>query len=315
MHLLHAIMKHGTALGLLKKCNNLANRLPQILDSIHELEQLPVTKQESSPIANRLRSLSELNERTAGVDPQRVEEAQTEILASYLQATIPMYIARSAEEDNPNFQEFLLLGFLERAKLEDFNSSSHWWGPYVSDIGRALAAREQHYLQEAIGQQIRAVNTTISRADPKFRVLTEHVTDLVKRGLTPDVLLAPIELFVPFVKYYEAELNWSHRPERLKIGNVELRVHWSHRYAPSTCFTLFDHNAGTWRIYPDQATGTATTIALGQSKLYPNMFEIGVVTTVKYDVTEPDAFCRICVSDQSARRIYAHSRSSKLKDS
>ena len=52
-----------------EKCNNLANRLPQILDSIHELEQLPVTKQESSPIANRLRSLSELNERTAGVDP------------------------------------------------------------------------------------------------------------------------------------------------------------------------------------------------------------------------------------------------------
>jgi len=105
--------------------------------------------------------------------------------------------------------------------LEKFNSPSFLWGPYFSDTGRALAAGEQDFLQEAIQEQI----------EPEVDVL------------------------------------------------------WSNKYAPSSCFTVFSSKGGTWRLVPDQQTGNAIMIAIGQSTSYPDRVEIGVETVVKYDIT------------------------------
>ena len=49
-------------------------------------------------------------------------------------------------------------------------------------------------------------------------------------------------------------------------------------------------------MVPDQGTGNAVAIAIGQSALYADKVEIGVETVIKYDVTRPNAFSRIQLS-------------------
>jgi len=181
--------------------------------------------------------------------------------------------------------------------LEDFNSPSYWWEPYFSDMGRALAAGEQSFLQEAIRQQVDADTTAISRSNPQFQALEQRIETLSQRALKPDIMLAPIELYVPFIQSHDSRIDWTGTPETVAIGGTHLSIFWSHKYAPSDCFIVFCSKGGTWRVVPDRETGQAITIALGQSALYPDRVEIGVETTVNYEVTHPEAFCVIGLSD------------------
>ena len=183
-------------------------------------------------------------------------------------------------------------------KLEDFIDPSFYWLPYFGDLGRELAAGEQNYMHEAIRQQIEPDVVSVSRSNPQFQQLEERIEVMVEVGLAPNVMLAPIEIYVAFIKHFLSQMNWTMgRPEELRIGGATLHVFWSHKSAPLASFIVFSSGAATWHLIPDQETRSGITIGLGQSGLYPDSMEIGTETTVRFEVNDPRAFSVIELSD------------------
>ena len=248
--------------------------------------------QENSARMVRLNHIAELNRRTADLDAQRVQQGKDEIMRSYLYATVPRRVAAITQHpvtDNSGYWTIELWGMVD---LADFNSSSHDWGPYFADTGRRLAAGEQDFLQKAIQEQVAKDSDAISRAAPEFQALERRIEELSEVAPGPDSMLAPIEVYVPFEKKFYRSMDWT-EPTKLILGGGSINIFWSHRYAPSSCFAIFSSKAGTWHVVPDQQTGAAVTVAIGRSALYPDRVEIGVETTVRYEIKQSSAFAVI----------------------
>ena len=143
-------------------------------------------------------------------------------------------------------------------------------------------------MHEAIRQQVNPDVLTISRSNPKFQQLEERIEVMGKGGLAPNVMLAPIEIHVPFMQHFASQMNWATgEPEQLTIGGAKPHVFWSHKSAPLASFIVFSSKSGTWHLTPDPETRMAITIGIGQSALYPDRIEICAETTVWFEATDP----------------------------
>jgi hypothetical protein len=276
-----------------RECKSIADDLPKTVERIQKLEEVRRVELEAAHTSERCEYIETLNSRTDQLDASRVRECKEEIWRSYEAETLPRRVASLRQEPDARAAGFHRIGLWERIGLTDFNNPRSLWRPYFSDFGRAMVAGERNYLRDAISQQVKDAGMTISTSSPEFRTLTQAIEALIQRNTAPDTILAPIGLFVPFVKFYRSQTDWSSRPEKVLIGGTNLSVFWSHIHSPLDRFLIFSSRAGVWRVVPDHATGRAISIALGQSSLYPDEVECGVEAAVRYDVTDPKGFCVI----------------------
>lgn len=256
-----------------------------------------MTNRETSQSSKRIQYITALNARTASLDPTRVRECKKAIWISYEAASIVRQIATVVTTRNAKAIGLQSIGLRHLIKLADFNDPAFYWGPYFSDVGRAIASGEQRYLQERIQAQIGPESQCISRSSPDFSVIVRHVELLAENGFSPDILLAPIEAFADFVKDSKVQIDWdSGRPEQLVLRTARLKVFWSHIYAPLDSFIIFNSQAGFWHAMRDPNIHGSITIALGESEEHPDFVEYWVETLAEYRIMEPQAFAIINLS-------------------
>ena len=242
--------------GFETSCGNLASQLPQVVERIQQTDAVTATNQLSSATrSKRLRYITQLNTRTATLDPTRVKESRDEIMHSYLEATVPRRVARISRDVAPNHSRFWTIELWSMVTLDSFNSPSFWWGPYFSDTGRAFAAGEQAFLQEAIQKQIDADSETISHAEPNFDLLERRVQALSEGELPPDTLLAPIEVYVPFVRAYYRQMAWKD-PLKVTVAGTQLNIsgHIDTHRLPVSWHCLPREVLGMWSPIKEQGT-------------------------------------------------------------
>lgn len=242
----------------------------------------------------RLSHIQALNERIERLNSARVRECKEAIQQSYDAASIIRHMGIVCKEEHIQKLVLRSIGLRGTIKLDEFNNPTYYWGPYFSDVGRAIARGERKYLHKRIGRRVTGDGETISRSNPNFSILTERIKHLARNNLDPDTLLAPIKIFVDFIKFYGSSIDWTHgRPEQLLIEDCKLKVFWSHKYAQLNSFLIFNSNAGIWHVIPDQETERTVTIALGESSELPGRVEYWVETLVWYQILDVSTFCRI----------------------
>lgn len=248
-------------------------------------------------VAKRLDLIKVLNANVQRLDAGRLEEYKKTIRHSYDTASIIKHVAIGKSEEHVKRPGLRSIGIRRRIELRKFNDPSYYWGPYFSDIGRAIAAGERRYLQERIRNSIKPDIETISPTVPNFDVLTERISFLRQQNLEPDTILVPIQLYVDFAKFYEHSMDWrTGQPELLDIDGASLKVFWSHGNARLYSFVIFSSKAGVWHLIPDKDTGHAVTVAIGEREESGNYVEYWVETLVYYEVINQRAFARINLS-------------------
>ncbi|MDO8532651.1 MAG: toll/interleukin-1 receptor domain-containing protein [Dehalococcoidia bacterium] len=280
------------------RCLEFARKLPEYVSRASAIQPAESEAKGLEAEDRRTRYIQELSANVGQLDGGRVEKYKGTILQSYLEATRLRYLVPVTQVlsrmEALGFERIELWALI---KLQDFNDPKFAWDGYFRGVGRWIAGQELRYLHEAIIQQVgqSSPNTKVlSRSHPEFQVLVDYIQELEHLKLTPDRLLAPVEMMVPFYKFFE--YSSEGRVEYFQIGRSRLAVSWSHESAPLDRFILFDHQACIWKVLPDSNSGTAITIALGQSKLYPDKVGYGVETCVKCEITRPEAFRTLLTS-------------------
>jgi hypothetical protein len=239
----------------------------------------------------RVRYISALNARTANLDIRRINECKDAVWKSYEADSLSTKVAIIIKEESTKIHGFKSIGLRQLVRLTEFNAHDYYWTPYFSDVGRAIASGERKFIQEEILKQLSPVNQTISSLNPDFSILTKNIESLIENHVPPDIILAPIEVFVDFHKFFESRIDWTQgHPGFLVLGDTKLKVFWSHKYAPLNSFIIFNSNAAIWRAIVDQESGRLITIALGQSEKRHHFVEYWVETLVKYEIINPQAF-------------------------
>lgn len=163
----------------------------------------------------------------------------------------------------------------------------------VDDIGRSVALGEKNYLTSLWKRHARIETFPMNRFD--FRNFTEILRQL-SLGMYPQVLFAPIDMYVKFMKMMLAEAQKGIQPIRWGEGETflvseegkELRMFWSNRGAPSDHFALIDRSATSWCVKPDSATGNRLTTVFVDNKKNPlTKIDFLVKTVVAAQVTNP----------------------------
>ena len=271
------------------KFGSLVTDLQTVLERIKRLDALAVGSILGS---DRRNSIAAVNGRTGGLDGARVSEGRQEILKSYLEATVIREVAKVAEERSPAYSQYMSIGLWELTGLGEFNSPSYWWTPYFTDVGRHIARGEQDYLQYILTDAVAAGPDRLSRKDPDFMILEDLVATMSQRSTKPNVILAPFECYVSFLKFFGDRVDWSAASERWPIGGRQIKVVWSNRFARSASYIVYSSSAVVWTVVPDHETG-AIQIAIGKSALYPDKVQVGAETTVKCEITDPGTVHRI----------------------
>jgi len=255
--------------------------------------------QELSSATGRIKHIRALNARTAHLDLTRLNECKEAVWKSYEAASLLPHVAVVAKEQSIQAAGFKSIGIRQLIYLREFNASNYYWGSYFSDVGRAIASGERRYLQAEILRQVNPDSEMISRSSPDFSILTRLIDSMIGSGLSPDAMLAPIDVFVDFVKTFTSQIDWNvGHPEQLVLRNTRLKVFWSHIHAPLNSFIVFSSTAGIWHVIPDEDSDRLLTVALGESKQHSGSIEYWVETLVRYQITSPQAFLVLNLSGE-----------------
>jgi hypothetical protein len=243
---------------------------------------------------DRLNYIRALNDRVQNLDLNRVSECKEVIWRSYQASTLCPEIAVICREPNPESDRFKSIGIRSTIDLIKFNAPNYYWKSYFSDVGRAIANGERKYLHQKVGHQVKGEGEAISRSTPDFRILSDRIEYLLRSNLDPDTLLAPVELMVDFLNFYDQHMHWSIEGRgQLQIGDCRLKIFWSHKYARLRSFIIFSSKAGTWHVVSDPDTDQTVTIALGESNQQIGRVEYWVETLARYQILRICAFSRV----------------------
>lgn len=272
-----------------EECEAFAHDLPRLLKNSRTFGPSRGIHNYADKILERSRYIQKLNASRSRLDTKRVSECIQEIRRSYRNATISGRVANISEAPIDQASAFQVIDLWERISLQDFNDPGFYWGAYFSSAGQALALTEEEYLEETIRRNVNNSTVVVSRSNPQFGPLTDQFRVAVRKGLGPDTMLAPNELFSPFNQFYQGQVDWSVSPEELLIDATRVRMFWCVG-AQSDCFIFFPSRAGVWKVIPDLSTGDAISIAIGESSRYPNEVEVVLQTVVRYQVTDSNAY-------------------------
>ena len=128
------------------------------------------------------------------------------------------------------------------------------------------------------------------------------VDGLVNAGFRPDVLCAPIGLFVPFAGDTSLRIDWNTSPRELLVlsRGISLKIFWSSRSIPLDQFVVFDSRHAVWTVKLDPFTRRRLTVAIGETAppSPPNGVMFLAETVVKYDIRDRAAFYAVPVEGE-----------------
>lgn len=261
-------------------------------------------KMKLNSVANRTRYLSERNDilmklrsPTEGINLDRLNECKEIILKAYQDASLTKKWADVRIEQFIESYRFRSIGMYHRIKKSEFNATDYYWGPYFSDIGRAIALGEEKYFFFRLGNYVRGCKETISRRKPNFEVINMKIREMLSNNIVPNTIIYPVQISVDFIKYFASNIDWSSDNGRiLNIENCKLRTIWSNKYAKLRSFIILDSRAGVWYVKPDAEDNGEITIAIGESKTHIGYIEYLVETLAYYKINNTNAFIRINLS-------------------
>lgn len=246
---------------------------------------------------NRNLEVSRLRNSAHQLDNYRIQEYIDTIIKSYEQSTVVDKIARYQKERIIETLGFRSIGLYQSIDKDNLFAKDYYWLPFFSDVGRAIARAEQKYIHERLGRYVRGVDDAISFSEPDFNLLSKNIIQLLEKGYKPDIMLAPIQIFSTFAKNCWAkfaESSWQ--TDQIRLEGCDIRIIWSHKYAPLRSFIIFNSSNGIWHALQDTESESRLTVAIGESKDNPNAMLYFAETMAYYEILNIDAFTRINLS-------------------
>jgi len=259
-----------------------------------------------------------LKQRTVDLDPDRLECCGQQIMQAYQAASIVDRVSRVVETDDRAPSDFIVLSNSEARRLAHFNARDYHWDFYCEELGRSVALGEERYLFECMAR-LPESELTINAENAEFGVLLEAVRYLTSRGCRPDVMFAPISLFVPFLTSKALSIDWRAlgREALITPEGHALEVFWSSQSRPLTRFVLFDSRLGVWRVKLDPDTHGRLTVAIGQPESPPQAVTFLAETVVKYEIEDPKGFLAVEVeglpSQDSGESVYDEQKQTRAE--
>lgn len=229
----------------------------------------------------------------------RLDQCSSQIVSAYEAESIVDHLARVVEERDRTPSDFRVLTNSEARHLWQFNDDSYLWDRYCWELGRSIALGERTYIFEEL-QGVPPRGDPIDAAKPTFRPVVEGTYELRSRGYSPDVLCAPIDLFVQLAGDRSLTIDWNSSPRGALIvpGATPLKIFWSSRIAPLDRFVVLDSRHALWRVKLDPLTGHRLTVAIGEPETPPDAVIFLAETVVKYEIEDRDAFYAIALEGE-----------------
>jgi len=230
-----------------------------------------------------------------------LQECYEQIVTAYDKASVLDYLAQVVEERDRTPSDFRVLTNSETRHIREFNDDSYHWDFYCAELGRSVALAEKRLVFENL-QRIRARGQPIDAEVPNFEPVIAAVDNLINAGFRPDVLCAPIGLFVSFAGDNSLDINWNASPREVLVlsQGVSLKILWSSRSIPLDQFVVFDSRHAVWTVKLDPLTDRHLTVAIGETA--PPSPPDGVVflaeTVVKYEIRNRAAFYAVPVEGE-----------------
>lgn len=284
-----------------EELERLSEKLPEFLQRRSDILRPQQFRSSSSNTVaerkERARYLDQLNSRRDQLNSNKVHFFLEDTEKSYLKATVPRAMSSTNSHAVSTSLEFMRISLGTRIRLSEFNNDHTYWGMYVTDSARFFAAREKNYLFDELLNQVPSAEEQISPSNPDFQILDSVVRQLASRGFQPNGLFAPVDLLPEFYKEYSDKMQWNRPGEFVDIEGCRLRVFWSSKITPIDSFLVTSSKFSVWNVLPDPVTGSAISIGLGQSQLYPDEVEYLIESLVKYEINDVQAFARINVDE------------------
>lgn len=221
--------------------------------------------------------------------PGRLEACYAEVVRAYENDSDVEHLARVIGEPNRTPSDFRVLTNSEARSIREFNDESYSWDMYCRELGRSVALGELKLIFEELDRL--SATGELHATNPNFQPILAAIDDLTTNGFRPDILCAPIALFVPFGLDRSLIEEWDDSGGYLAVpGRPRLRIIWSNRYAPLSQFVVFDSRAAVWRFKPDPTTGNRLTVAIGEPESPHNAVMFLAETVAKYEIQDSAAF-------------------------
>jgi len=245
--------------------------------------------------------ITAIRERSERLRPDRLQECYDQIVSAYDKASVVEHLAQVVEERDRTPSDFRVLTSSEARHLREFNDDSYHWDFYCTELGRSIALAEKRYIFENL-QTIPAQGQSIDADSPRFGPVLAAIYQMIGLGLRPDVICAPIGLFVPFNTDKGLTINWHASPrEALVVApDISLKMFWSSQSIPLDRFVVLDSRHAVWRVKLDPNTGHRLTVAIGETAppSPPNGVVFLAETVVKYEIQNRAAFYPVPVEGE-----------------
>jgi hypothetical protein len=222
-----------------------------------------------TPIKQRQDILSKLRRNINGLDPDKIQEYIGIIVKNYQTGSVAPYIARKVFCDDSSvldINSYTRINLYHNIDKKEYLDPSYIWDYLFADVGRAIKRDEQKYIFQTILEKCEEPDNEFKRGTTDFKIIEDETERLSAIGYMPSVLLAPVDLMVPFMRFFHNNIDWSTGNEILKLENgINLELIWSNKYAPLGDFIITSPESGKWLVVPDLDTDNELAVALGNS--------------------------------------------------
>ena len=231
--------------------------------------------------------IAAIRQRKARLRQDRLTSCFDEITRAYEAESVIDRLAQVSEEQDRTPSDFRVLSNSDARHLREFNDDSYHWGHYCLQLGRSIAHGERQYIFEEL-QGIPSTGGPIDAQNPRFEGILSGVQQLISEGYTPDVLCAPISLFVPFAQDSALAIDWNSSPSELLTGpgGPTLEIYWSSGLAPLNRFVIFDSRKVLWRVKLDPFTNHRLTVLIGEPDSPPEAVMFLAETVARYEILD-----------------------------
>lgn len=228
-----------------------------------------------------------IRQRNARLSKERLASCYSEITRAYEAESTVNRLVRVIDEQDRTPSDYRVISISEARRLRDFNDTSYHWEHYCQQLGRSITHSERQYIFEEL-QGIPPTGTAIQAAHPNFDGILTGARQLISEGHNPDILCAPIGMYVPFFQDLALVIDWHSAPTpRLIVpGGPILEIHWSSGLAPLNRFVILDSRKATWKVKLDPHTKGRLTVVIGEPDTPPNAVMFLAQTVAKFEVSD-----------------------------
>jgi hypothetical protein len=205
--------------------------------------------------------LARIRENIDGVDKDRVRECETQILEAYNRFSPVNLLSRVEEINDTTPTGFGGVGILLRERTEYFNRADVSWDLACRQMASAITFGEQRHMFDALVSE----KAPVDAVGVDFVNLRQKASEMRALGLSPDILLVPIDDAVHFWTTLQGSLAWDGSAEILNLpGLPPMRVMESNGAVPLDRYVLVDTSKCNWRVKVSPDNGQRLNVAIGR---------------------------------------------------